>query len=383
MTTSKITKQRGVTLIELMVALTIGLFLTMAVTSIIVITLRQQRMSGSVNVRDQAAAQAMAQLDKVTRSAGSSLSNAWDLGLFGCQLRASKDGTKLLPAASLPAPFDNTTDLASPVVAPLLIDKGVGANDSDVLYVLGGKATGGDVPRYLRGISTQTLALDNVIGFKANDLVIVAAQGFNDCYVSQVQTVGSAAGGAVADTMDLGGKYYAESVAGAVHTLTEVVSSKAAYAAPIGNTAAAQPTLQLIGVGAGDALQQLDLLQTRSSGAQTMADGVSHLFAAYGIDTDLNGKIDAWVDPGSTEWSVTAVKASSKKIRQIVAVRIALVTHSREGNQANVSPSEITVFEDWDSSLQRKITLTNAQRAQRYKVTDTIIPLRNNLLIEP
>ena len=50
MTTSKITKQRGVTLIELMVALTIGLFLTMAVTSIIVITLRQQRMSGSVTI---------------------------------------------------------------------------------------------------------------------------------------------------------------------------------------------------------------------------------------------------------------------------------------------------------------------------------------------
>ena len=47
--------QRGMTLVELMVALTIGLFLTMGMSAIIVAALRQQKISASVNERDMSA----------------------------------------------------------------------------------------------------------------------------------------------------------------------------------------------------------------------------------------------------------------------------------------------------------------------------------------
>ena len=70
------TSQRGMTLIELMVALTVGLFLSLAVTSIIVVTLRQQKVTAAVNERDQGSNLAIIQLDKTIRSAGSGFSKS-------------------------------------------------------------------------------------------------------------------------------------------------------------------------------------------------------------------------------------------------------------------------------------------------------------------
>ena len=66
---NSLSKQRGMTLVELMVALTIGLFLTMGMSAIIVAALRQQKISASVNERDMSAVSALSQLDYYTRSA--------------------------------------------------------------------------------------------------------------------------------------------------------------------------------------------------------------------------------------------------------------------------------------------------------------------------
>ena len=161
-----------------------------------------------------------------------------------------------------------------------------------------------------------------------------------------------------------------------------VVDSKAAFSASIGNTTSAYPLIQFIGVGSGDVLFQYDLLRTKVATSQPIADGVSHLFALYGVDTNGDGKVDSWVDP-SGEWAASAVKASKAKIRQILAVRIAVVSHSRGVSQAGVSPEKIYAFESLGSSLKREITLTTAQQSQRYRVTESVIPLRNNLLIDP
>lgn len=377
--------QRGMTLIELMVAMTIGLFLAMAVTSIIVVTLRQQKITASVNERDQGSTLAIAQLDKSLRSAGSGFSNAWKLGFFGCTIRASKTTGALIPS-TLAAPFDGAVTLASPIVAPVIIEKGVGTNGSDILFVMGGNGGSADVPRFVNGLSGNTIYFDTVIGYKANDLLLVAAEGISDCYVTQVASVQSA-GTAVplpaVQTATLGGAYYTATQNGATYSLQNVIDSKGAFAASIGNTSAAFPSLQLLGVGSGDVLFQYDLLHTKSTAPQAIADGVSHLFALYGIDTNGDGKVDSWVDPGSSGWTASAIKASSAKIHQILAVRVAVVTHSKGVTQAKVSPEKIYAFDSLGSSLRREISLTTAQQAQRYRVTESVIPLRNSLLIAP
>ncbi len=379
------TTQRGMTLIELMVALTVGLFLSLAVTSIIVVTLRQQKITAAVNERDQGSNLSIIQLDQVIRSAGSGFSNAWGLGFFGCGLRVSKSGAALVPATPA-APFNNVVSLKNPVVAPLIIEKGVGGNESDVLFVMGGNGSMADVPRFVTNLTDTSLAFDTAIGYKTNDLLLVATDGLHDCYVSQISattSAGTTTPPPIIDTVTLGGAYYTAGQTGATSTLAQLVSTNGAYATAIGNAAAAYPSMLLLGTGTDGSLYEYDLLRTRATAPQPIAEDVSHLFALYGVDTNADGKVDSWVDPGSDAWKASVVVASKQKIRQILAIRVAVVTFTRGVKQANVSPEKLYAFASLGDSLKREITLTDEQRMLRYRVTESVIPLRNNLLIDP
>lgn len=367
--------QQGMTLIELMVALTVGLLLALAVTTVIAVTLRQQKVSAAVGERDQAGAYAIAQLDKYIRSAGSGFSKTSLFGMLGCTLHATKGSTTLLPAASLGAPFASVSSLKAPAVAPVLVETGVGANGSDVIFVMAAHGGAADVPRAVlpAGSTVPTLAFNNVINFAAKDLVLLAANGHSDCYISQISTTAS-----VSATVGLGGSYYAASQ---ITPLQAIVDSKAAYLAALGNSAGGYPVARLFGVGNGDMLYQYDVLQLASSSAGTIAEDVSHVFALYGVDTDNDGKVDTWVSPGAAGWTVTDLKAASSKINQILAIRVAVVTHSHGTKEAGISPATLYAFADL-GSLKKTITLTSTQRADRFKVMESIIPLRNNLLVQ-
>ncbi|MEG1203048.1 MAG: PilW family protein [Comamonas sp.] len=376
--------QRGMTLVELMVALTVGLFLTLGMTGVIVQTLRQQKISTAVNERDQSATKALAQLDDFIRSAGSGFSNAGlsftkgSQGFFGCKLRAAKVGDTLLPA-KLAAPFDGVTSLVAPVMAPLVIESGVGVNGSDVLFVMSGNGAYSNVPRRLVVGDASTLYFDNVIGFKSKDLLVVAGGSSSDCYISQVDTVTDAPAGSA--SISLGGNYYLAEQDGA-RSLGEIASAEDAFVAPIGSTSAAYPTMSLLGVGSGDVLFQYDLLHTKSKTPQALAEGVSHLLALYGVDTTGDGKVDSWVSPSASGWTAAEVMQSPTKIEQILAVRIAVITRSKGVRQSNVSPEKLYVFGSLGSSLKREITLSAEQRFQRYRVMEIVIPVRNNLQIK-
>lgn len=381
--------QRGMTLVELMVALTVGLFLTMGMTGVIVQTLRQQKISTAVNERDQSATMALSQLDDFIRSAGSGFSNSGESfakgsqGFFGCKLRAAKAGDSLLPA-KLEAPFSGVTSLAAPVMAPLVIESGVGANGSDVLFVMSGNGAYANVPRRLSVGDASTLSFDNVIGMKSKDLLVVAGGGSSDCYVSQVDSVfGGGAGSADAGSasISLGGNYYVAEQDGAA-SLSSIASADGAFAVPIGSASAAYPTMSLLSVGSGDVLYQYDMLQTKGKTPQALTEGISHLMALYGVDTSEDGKVDSWVSPSSSGWTAAEVMGSSAKIGQILAVRLAVISRSSGIRQTGVSPEKLYAFESMGDSLKREVTLTSEQRTQRYRVMEIVIPVRNNLQIK-
>lgn len=380
-------KQRGMTLVELMVALTVGLFLTLGITGVIVQSLRQQSITGSVNARDQAATAALSQLDHYVRSAGSGFSNGWKLGFFGCRLQAAKDGEVLLPA-TLAAPFDHVTALAAPVMAPLVVEAGVGANDSDVLFVMGGNGAYSNVPRFVSQAAGNILSFENVIGLASKDVLVVAAEGKPDCYLSQIDSVqggsgssSSSAGSGTPNSVTLGGKYYLASRDGA-EPLETIAATSPAFIAPLGGTTAAYPAMRLLGVGAGDVLFQYDLLNLKSKTPQAITEGVSHMMAVYGVDTDEDGRVDSWVSPSASGWTATEVMAAPLKIRQILAVRLAVIARSHGVSQANVSPATLEVFGSLGDSLKREVSLSSAQRSQRYRVMEIVIPVRNNLQIQ-
>jgi len=371
-------RQRGLSLIELLVAMAIGLIVTLAVTSVITIGEGKRRTTTSTNDMDQAGAYAAYLLDRAVRSAGSSLAQSTlptDRGVFGCKLNAAS----LLPASAFPAPFAKNFKSANDLrVAPVLIAKNQSDAGSDVLVVMGGDAVAGGVPRGLTDPgSATTLSMDNTVGISTGDLVLVSQNGTADCLIEQVS-------GTSAKVLTLGGTYY---TAGKSTSLQGLAASTSTYVTPLGNPANGNVEFQFFGVGDNRTLYGYDLLQIGGiTSAQALADGVIEMHALYGLDTNGDGILDAWADPGATGYDIATVMATTATIRQIVAVRIALVLRSASKERDTVSASSITLFSDAvdasKKSLAQTVKLTGTDDLNyRYRVVDFTVPLRNMLLL--
>jgi len=372
-------KQRGLTLIELLVAMVIGLIVTLAVTSVVVTGETHRRVTTSTNDMEQAGAYAAYVLDRAVRSAGSSLVQSvqpTDRGVFGCRLNAASS----LPATEFPAPFKKAflpkaeSDLR---VAPLLIGKSQSDTGSDVLVVMGGDAVAGGVPRGLTDPgNANTLVMDNTVGVSAGDLVLVSQQGTTDCLLEQVSGVSS-------KVLTLGGKYY---TAGKTTSLETLAASTSTYVTPLGNPANGNVQFQVFGVGDNRTLVSYDLLQGAGGTTQALADSVAELRAIYGVDTNGDGILDSWADPGTTGFDIATVMQTPKTMQQIVAVRIALVMRSASQEKETVSPAQLKLFGNdfLDASrnpITQTVTLSDDDRRYRQRVVEFTIPLRNMLLL--
>ena len=371
-------RQRGLSLIELLVAMVIGLIVTLAVTSVITVGEGKRRTTTSTNDMDQAGAYAAYLLDRAVRSAGSSLTQSTqptDRGVFGCRLNVAS----LLPASAFPAPFAKNFKAASDLrVAPVLIAKSQSDAGSDVLVVMGGDAVAGGVPRGLTDPgSANTLSMDNTVGISTDDLVLVSQNGTADCLLEQVT-------GTSTKVLTVGGTYY---TAGKTTSLQTLAASTSTYVTPLGNPANGNVQFQLFGVGDSSTLYGYDLLQGGgTTTAQALADGVIQMRALYGLDTNGDGILDAWADPGATGYDISTVMTTTATLRQIVAVRVSLVMRSASKERDPVSAASLTLFGDAvdasKKSLAQTVTLTGADDTHyRYRVVDFTVPLRNMLLL--
>jgi type IV pilus assembly protein PilW len=378
--------QRGFSLIELMVAMVIGLVVTLAITNIVVVGETHKRATTAVNDVGQNAAYASYVLDRAVRSAGSGFTQSWDReGVFGCKLNVARGGATILPRnTAFPGAFSGflggAGGSANLRVAPLLIGKSQSSAGSDVLLVMGGNAAAGDVSRMIRSpgvLSPNELRLDNVIGLAPNDLALISQTGTADCLVEQVATPSVAS----PDVLPLGGTYYMST-----DPYAALRASGAAYLTPLGNLAAGNAQLQLFAVGDNRTLFSYDLLRSVGTGTditatQAIADGVVQMRALYGMDTDGNGIFNAWVDPGATGFDIAAMMASSAKVRQVVALRVVLVLRTSNYEKEVVSPASLILFGDLPPALQQTVTLTAEDQHYRYRTVDSMIPMRNVLLL--
>lgn len=379
--TAKQRHQAGLTLIELLVAMLIGLVLTLAVTSVVTIGEAHKRTTTSTNDMDQTGAYAAYLIDRAVRSAGSGIVQSTqpiDRGVFGCKLNA---GTMLPRTSTFPAPFDNFLKGATNTlrIAPVMIASGQSAAGSDVLITMGGYAGAGGISRPLTNAGTATtLLLDNTIGFAANDLALVSQSGTDDCLLEQVASV---AGQTV--TLNSSSTYY---TTGPSDLITTLAASTATYVTPLGSAAAGNVQFQMFGVGDNSTLFSYDLLQTSGNdNAQAIADGVIALRALYGLDTNGDGILDAWADPSATGYDIATVMATPATIRQIMAVRVSLVLRGANYERDAVSASSLTLFGDAKNaagtSIKQTVTLSSDDQHYRYRVVDSVIPLRNMLLL--
>ena len=370
---------RGFSLVELLVAVVIGLALVLALTTVMIRHDSGKRTLISSNDLSLTSAFISFALDRDLRSAGSGFTQDWR-ETFGCVLRVARGGAQILPrAAAFPAPFAGVPQQVR--LAPVLIHAGAGTGGSDVLAVVTGAAGLAETPLPVQpGSSTATnMRLLNTVGLRGNDLVLVAEDGVG-CVVQQVAS--PFAGGAN-QLLSFGGTY-AKSDIDSVQ-LASFGTAGNAFVSLLGNTVGNRPRLQLIGVGAGATLFSYDVLQLDGADAvQPLADGVANLRALYGVDTNADGMIDNWVAPTDVNFTAAALTAGTlaaqQRVMTIMAVRIGLVLRSDRIEREDVAPASITLFSDLPVAVQYTHAIAAGDRLQRFRAVEFTVPLRNVML---
>lgn len=389
-------RARGLTLVELLVAMAIGLVVTLAVTSAVIFGESTKRTTTSVNDMGQTGAYAAHVLDRALRSAGSGLTQSWDLGVFGCKLQAKRKNSAILPrTTAFPAPFEkflgSAAGAANLRVLPVVIGKGQSPDGvSDVLMVMGGDAAAGDVPRPIvaLGASADILRLDNTVQIKANDMVLLSNADVADCLIEQVDP--AFADAAANELLTLKGDYYTSGVG---TTVSDLVIGGSGHLTTLGNVKGTVGNVQftLFGVNSDRTLMSHDLLRINGKDeSQALADGVMEMHAIYGVDANEDGTFDGWAAPDAADYDLAGLMANpgktpadlAKAAKKIAAVRVALILRSSTAEKDDVSFGLPEIFAD--TGVARDAVAFpggDGRRKYRYRVVEFTIPLRNMLLL--
>ncbi|GAA4031303.1 hypothetical protein GCM10022212_32320 [Actimicrobium antarcticum] len=385
-------------LIELMVAVTIALVMSLAIFSTLSSSEGRKRTLTATNDVAQVGIFSAYQLDKLLRSAGSGFSQGADF-TFGCQLTATRTAPgQILPfTAAMAAPFTamNTSLGGSYRLAPVIIVKdattpNISGKGSDALIIMSGSAGFGEVPTLFTATGALTqLNLQNTVSFQANDLVLLtdtaSATGPAPCMIEQVTS--SFLTGGTATALPLAGSTYSGDP---INGITLAAYSTVAMATNLGSgTVSNPPSFVIVGVGDNNNLMTYDLLQMGTfNTSEAMADGIFEMHALYGVDTTGNGTVDIWVDPKTAGYDAVTLQsgttASVSTLRSIKAIRVGLILRTQLPEKAttpSVTPGPLALFSDLGATLKYTRTLATAEQNFRYRTIETTIPLRNVLLL--
>lgn len=373
--------QHGFSLIELLVAVVIGMALTIAITVMLARQEAGRRTTTAVNDAFGGGAYVSYLLDRTLRGAGSGFVQGWNT-VAGCRLGVSRSGTRLLPRSNaFPAPFDGMPQTLR--LAPVIVHAGIGPGGSDVLAVAAGASGLGESPlRVLaNSATTNQLRVPSNLGLQGGDLVLVG-QGGAECLLQQVEA-GFNSALPPFDQIRFGGAYAASGINGV--DLASFGTGEPAVVAPIGNVAGNQPQLLLIGIGPNATLQSLDLLRLDGSDTPVpLADGVAELHALYGVDTSGDGRVDDWVAPDQSPWTAAELNdgtpSAQQRLRQIRALRIGLMLRTSVPERQDVSPASLVLFGDLPAALRATRAISGVDARLRWRTLDFTVPLRNVML---
>ena len=423
-------QQSGMSLIELMVSMLIGMVLILAATTIMVTLEGARRSMSSTNDIDQAGNYAMSLIDKWVRSAGSGYAQSGSF-MFGCPLFAANSGVspaQVMPLAAntalLNSPFA-TVNLNFSLIPVLILQNQYSPNmsgqGSDQLVVMSGSSGKGElgVPVSSPPTSGSTYVLNVVTPapFSPNDVILIGDQqpnasgNLSNCLVSQLSSSTAAAtlttatgyGALTLGTPASGSSFYSAAMA-----TTPGSFSRNGFVFNLGNSVNNNmPSFQLIGVGDNNTLYTFDLLQFSSPALVPRADSVFELHALYGVQATPGAAI-TWFYPQGTYSSTNltaGTAAAAQTLQNITAIRIGLILRTdaaeRSSSPLGTSPfgsttatstitaGPLTLFSDLTCSgnpctFTRNLssTTTPAETSFRYRTIEATIPLRNVLIAQ-
>ncbi len=333
--------QRGVGLIEVMVSIVIAMLLVLVIYQIYEISEGQKRT--------------------ITAGSDAQQNAAYGLYVLGRDLAIAGNGI-----ASAAATLDQCA-LLRPI--PVLIAAGATGNDPDTITVLyGGSASLATPVPFMQNSAGNTYVVHGPVGFSPKD-VVAAVQGAT-CTMSKIDP-----GGVVVDA----------ATGFATLTVTPVA----------GNLGAAYPavTASVVNLGQAEAMARIaytvdataHALRTQkqlpnNDPVAPLVSDVVNLKAQYGLDTDNDGIVDIWQDATGGVWAAANLPAQPlATLRQIRAIRVAIVTRSGQYEKDPVTTGPIVMFDNSLGGSAVSMSLSTDDTHYRYKVLETVVPLRNAL----
>jgi type IV pilus assembly protein PilW len=363
---------QGFSLVELLIAMTIGIVTVAAALSVLKVNEGQKRTTSAVNDINQAGSYAIYQMDQAIRSAGTGLGHevATSLGLpsaYGCTLNIAKNGVRIAPQNALPVPINKTS--GSLRLAPVLIHDGATTNGGDVIITASGASGLAEIPTKFSnaGTSNTVLNLENNVNFNANDIVLLVGNNNANCFISQVDSGFTAS--LANDPISLSGNYYAAKISNID------ISTVDAYVLNLGQS----PNFNIFTVDTSSNLFSYNIFEPPASNTNIqnpniLISNVFQMKAIYGID---DGTGLTWVRPTGA-YSIANVRSDIAKIASIKAIKLALIMRTDLTEKQDISPNRITIFSETNVSIN--ISIPADQRNFHYQTFETTIPVRNNLI---
>lgn len=344
----------GISLVDLMVGLVVGMVATLVILNVTVMFGARQRSIGTINDSQLNAVHAMAAVTRELRMSGHGLGPP---DAIGCTVHRAVAG----PSATL-------------AWRPLQIEQGAGGAP-DALTVLSGSERATPAARLISPytIGNPTLMLDTTLELMAGDWLVLQSSARPDCALLRVATVspGSYSVAPVPSSSALSGTVFAaDSAAINVGTLR----------------------LRRFSVDA-DFRLQLEVFDAVRGEWQvsTLADGIASLQLQYGFDA----RPGAQPRPQVTVWRDVAIDADGNGTvgdpsdwRRLLAVRIALVSFStRPANErCDATPPQWLAGDAAaaanGAALQPvSVALDHLPdwRCKRYRLLQSEVSLRNQL----
>lgn len=379
------TQQRGFSLIELLIGVTIGLFGMLAVSQVF-LTFNKQRTTSTQTMEAQSnGVMALYLLERDLAQAGYGLMTLQTCDDGNSTSDSDGDGTQNndqeIQWYYSPAGCTSGCGIQTPLsTKPLSISPGSGGASDSILVQYGKASSGAPGATMLTAQPTSfadSFQLTSVAGFSIEDLAVIKVS--TSCTMFQVTNV---------NTVDRSLDHttnYTKTVGGATQNKTSSYNPAAVPGSPGWDKAIADNVLVNLGtmvsrrysVSADSTLQ----MKGYSDDTQTsLVDGIVYLKAQYGINNS-GASTDKSVDLWTTDLS-TITSSGRVDYTKVLAIRIGVVARSPLYEKDAVdAPTTLTVLPAIQNSggtnIGAAVTYDVPDDHYRYKVYSTVIPLRN------
>jgi type IV pilus assembly protein PilW len=358
-------RSRGLSLVELLVASAIGIIASLAIFQVFAVFEGQKRTTTSGGEAQTSGTLALFTIEREVKQSGFGMNSP---DFLGCAVQGWDQTTS---AAIAPWSF-----------APIVIAQGAGgaagpptvAGAPDTVTVAYG--TGDVLPSPVQisvgnlGTTDDFVKVIDTYGFRPGERVVIA-EGGKPCTMAQVSAVPP-------DPLVGGDNQRINLQAGTYIDPVTSAPLPTRYNNPAGlgtqyTTSGKVYNLGSAGSKVYSILNAQLMVQATGAAATPIYDNVVQLQAEYGKDTGGDGIIDLFEATSPT---------NAAQWGSVIAVRIAVVSRSSLYEKEEVSPASITLWEECASPCTPTTAgmvwnLTADERHYRYKVFQTVVPLRN------